>query len=250
MKKILLIITFLFSITNYACTCNDQSITEKYIQSEFVAKVKIIKNYKNLDSKEVYKADIIINELYKGERLKSIYINGRSDGNIGSSCSIFIPENTELIIYSQKNNNGKYTIGMCSGLLYLKKNSLQKQVRELDILQMFKSKGIKFTNKINYREKGTLSKKLQEFKGIKLDKNYGIYEITFDSNLKIKNVTEISGFENPIDTKLIDIISTSEWDSYNGNLKNSIPENSKLLIGIYFYKSEKKGPSFLSEFYL
>lgn len=159
---------------------------------------------------------------------------------MGSSCSIFIPKNTELIIYAQKNNNGKYTIGMCSGLLYLKKNNLQKQVRELDILQMFKSKGIKFTDKIIYREKGTLSKNLEEFKGIKLDENYGIYEITFDSNLKIKNVTEISEFENPIDTKLIDIIFTTEWNSNDGNLKNSIPDNSKLLIEIYFYKSKKK----------
>ncbi|MCK8143329.1 hypothetical protein MW871_15980 [Flavobacterium sp. I-SCBP12n] len=250
MRKTLQIITFLFSIANYACICNDQSITEKYIQSEFVAKVKIIKNYKNVDSKEIYKADIIINELYKGESLKSIYINGRSDGNMGSSCSIFIPENTELIIYAQKNNNGKYTIGMCSGLLYLKKSNLKKQVRELEILKIFKTQGINLTDKINYREKGTLSKKLEEFKGIKLDKEYGIYEINFDSNLKITNVKQISGFENPIDKKLMDILSTTEWTRTEEILKNEVTENRKLIIGIYFYKSEKENSSFLSQFYL
>ena len=250
MKKILQITIFLFSIGVFACTCDDPKITEKFIESDFVAKAKIIKNYKNESSRELYKADIIISELYKGEKLKSIYVAGRSDGGIGSSCAIFIPENTELIVYAQKNKDGKYSVGMCSGLLYLNKRNLKRQKRELEILKMFKSKNINFTDKINYREKATLHKKLEQFKGIELYKSYGIYEITFAQDLTIKNVTEISGFKNSIDEKLIEIIKTTEWTSFDKGVKDKVPENSKLLIGIYFYSKEKENPSFLSQYYL
>ena len=250
MKKILQITIFLFSIGVFACTCDDPKITEKFIESDFVAKARIIKNYKNESSRELYKADIIISELFKGEKLKSIYVAGRSDGGMGSSCAIFIRENTELIIYARKNKDGKYSIGMCTGLLYLNNRNIKRQQRELNILKMFNSKNIKFTDKINYREKAKLHKELEQFKGVELEKNYGIYKITFDSDLTIKNVTEISGFGNPIDLKLIEIIKKTEWSSFDKGLKDKVPENSKLLIGIYYYKKEKGNLSFLSQYYL
>lgn len=250
MKKIIQIILLLFSGVVFACTCNPPKVTEKYIESDFVAKAKIIKNYKNVSSEELYKADILISELFKGESLKSIYVAGRSDGNMGSSCSIFIPENTELIIYARKDKDGKYRIGMCSGLLYINKSNPKIQKRELEILKMFKSKNIVFTDKINYREKSDIHADLKKFKGIELDKEYGIYEITFGEDLTIKTVTEISGFGNQIDQKLIEIIKKSKWSSFNNGIKNKVPDNSKLIIGIYFYPKEKNDLSFLSQFYL
>src|SRR5690606_10727639 len=173
--------------------------------------------------------------LFKGEKQTSIYVAGRSDGNMGSSCAIFIPENTELIIYAQKNEDGKYSVGMCSGLLYLKNQNLKRQKRELDILKMFKSKNINFADKISYREKAKLHKELEQFQGIELEKSYGIYEITFASDLTIKYVVEISGFENPVDQQLIDIIEKTEWTSFDKGIKDKVPEDSKLLIGIYYY---------------
>lgn len=251
MKKILQITIFIISIGTYACVCDQPSITEKYSQSDFVANIKIIKIYKNKGSKELYKVDIQIRDLYKGEKLKSIYVAGRSDGRMGSSCAIFIPENIELIAYARKNKNGEYIIGMCSGLLYLNNRYPTQKNRELEILEMFQAKDIDFTNKIDYQEKATLSKKLEEFKGIKLDKNYGIYEITFSSNLEIKEIKEISGFNNnSLDEKLIDIIKTTKWTSFNNGIRNKVLENSIMLIGIYYYESEKNNPSFLSQFYL
>jgi hypothetical protein len=250
MKKILQIIIFLFSIGIFACTCEVPKITEKYIESDFVAKARIIKNYKNETSKELYKADLIITELFKGEIQSSIYVAGRSDGKKGSSCAIFIPENTELIIYARKDKDGKYVIGMCSGLLYLNNRNYKRQKRELDILKMFKSQNINFTDKINYREKAKLNKELEKFKGIDLKKSYGIYEITFASDLTIKNVIEINGFGNPVDLKLIEIINKTEWSSFDKGIKDKVPENSKFLIGIYYYEKEKDKPSFLSPYYL
>ena len=250
MKKNLQIIIFLFSIGVFACDCDPPKITEKYTQSDFVANVTIVKIYPNQKNEHGYRADIKINELYKGNRLKSIYVYGRSDNGIGSSCDIYIPENTNLIAYANKNEEGNYGIGMCSGLLYLDKINQKRQKRELNILKIFKSKKIDFTDKINYREKAKLHKELEQFKGIELDKNYGIYEITFASDLSIKNVIEISEFQNPIDKKLIEIIKKTEWTSFDKGVKDKVPENSKLLIGIYFYPKEKENPSFLSQYYL
>ncbi len=258
MKQILQTIIFLFSVGIFACSCDDPKITEKYIQSDFVANVTIIKIYPNKKNEQGYKADIKINELYKGEILKSVYVYGRSDNRIGSSCDIFIPANTKLIAYATRNTDGNYGIGMCSGLMYLdysnsyRKNTkgLERQKREIEILKTFKDKKIGFTNKINYQEKAKLHENLRQFKGIVLNKNFGLYEITFASDLSIKNVKEIDGFKNVIDQKLIEVIKKTEWSSFNREVRDKVPENSKLLIGIYYYPEEKGNPSFLSQYYL
>lgn len=152
MKKILQISIFLFSIGVFAYDCDPPKITEKYTQSDFVANVTIIKIYPNQKNEQGYRADIKINELFKGDRLKSVYVYGRSDNGFGTSCDIYIPENTNLIAYASKNKDGNFGIGMCSGLLYLNKRNLKRQKRELDILKMLKSKNIDFTDKINYVE--------------------------------------------------------------------------------------------------
>ena len=250
MKKILQITIFLFSIGVFACDCDSPKITEKYTQSDFVANVTIIKIYPNQKNEQGYRADIKINELFKGDRLKSIYVYGRSDNGNGTSCDIYIPENTNLIAYASKNKDGNFGIGMCSGLLYLNKTNQKRKKRELDILKTFKSKNINFTDKISYREKAKLHKELEQFKGIELEKKYGIYEITFASDLSIKNVNAISGFNHSIDQKLIEIIKKTEWTSFDKGIKNKVPENSKLLIGIYYYPNEKGNQSFLSQYYL
>lgn len=249
MKNILQITIFLFSIGVFACDCDEPKITEKFIESEFVANVTIMKIYPNQKNEQGYKADIKINELFKGERLKSIYIDGRSDNGIGSSCDIYIPVNTRLVAYARKNKDENFEIGMCSGLLYLNKTNQKRQKRELEILKTLKENKINRTDKITYLEKSKLRKNLEQFKGIKLEKNFGIYEITFESDLTIKSVTEISGFANPIDQKLIKIIEQTEWISNDKGVDNKVPDNSKLLIGIYFYPEEKGNPSFLSKYY-
>ena len=260
MKKILQLIIFLFSIGISACDCDPPKITEKYIESDFVANVTIIKIYPNKKNEQGYKADIQINELFKGERLKSIYIYGRSDNGFGTSCDIFIPINTKLIAYARKNIDGNYGIGMCSGIMYLEysrffkkktlknKRELEKENRELEILKTFQDKNIKYTSKIRYSEKSKLHNDLEKFKGIKLDKNFGLYELNLSPDFKIKNIKLISGFENPIDKKLIDILSETEWTSYKSGKEIKIPDNSKLLIGIYYYGNGNQ--SFLTQYYL
>ena len=68
--------------------------------------------------------------------------------------------------------------------------------------------------------------------------------------MTIKNVSEISGFGNQIDKKLIEIVKKTEWSSLDKGIQDRVPENSKLLIGIYYYEKEKECPSFLTQYYL
>lgn len=263
MKKIIFLLVFSFSIGIYACDCNPMAITEKFTQSDFVANVTITKIYPNQKNVKGYKADIKINQLYKGKNLKSIYVYGLSNNRIGgSSCDIYIPAETKLIAYAKINKDGNYGIGMCSGIMYIdyspiyrkrtlkSKKEFEKQNREIEILNVLKKQENLFTSKISFREKTKSYKDLEQFKGIELDKKYAIYEITFNSDLTIKDVSIISGFRNAIDKKLIQIIKKTQWSSFNKGVKDKVPDNSKLLIGYYYYKKEKGNPSFLSRWYL
>lgn len=107
-----------------ACTFDEPMMTENYTTVYFMAKAKIIRNYTNADSSNLYKAELSISELFKGESLNYIYVAGRGDVIPGNSSDLFIPKNTEQIVYAIKDHNGNYKIGMCSGLLYL--NNLNK----------------------------------------------------------------------------------------------------------------------------
>ncbi|KQW99305.1 hypothetical protein [Flavobacterium sp. Root420] len=249
-KNLLSFLIFFLTFSSFACVCASQNITEKYIESDFVANITIIKIYPNDKNSYRYKADIKINELFKGVKLKSIYVNGRSDGGMGTSCDIFIPVNTKLIAYAHKNQEGFYEVGMCSGLFYLNKKGV-KPNPELDILKTFKLERINFTDKTKYREISNSSLELEKYKGIQLKKSYGIYEITFASNLEIKEVKEISGFDNPIDEELVAILKNTKWSSNSQlQVKNQVVDNTKFVIGFYYYKAEKGNKSFISSFYL
>ncbi|MGM8362494.1 hypothetical protein ACSV4D_11315 [Flavobacterium sp. ARAG 55.4] len=224
-------------------------MTEKYIESDFVAMVTITKIYPNEKNANSYRADIKINDLFKGEKLKSIYVYGRSDKSMGTSCDIFIPVNTKLVAYARKDSDGNYSVGMCSGLLYLNGRDGKRQDIELEILEVLKSKNIDYTNKTRYLDITNFPANLNQFKGIQLDKKYGIYEITLDHDLKSTQVKEISGFGGDIDDEMIQILSKTKWRVSNPKLKDDI-DNNKLLVGVYYYEADKENPSFLSDFYL
>ena len=128
-KFLIIFISFLASPV-LACDCSDIKFADKFTQSDFVAKARIIKVYPNKNDQEIYKVDILIIDLFKGEKLKSVYIEGRSDGKKGSSCNTVIPKNTELIIYASKNGNNQFSFGSCSGYLILNGEGKYRQDKE------------------------------------------------------------------------------------------------------------------------
>ena len=248
MKKILQIFIILISPFAFACDCDEPSITEKYIQSEFVADVTIIKIYKNKKDSQGYKADIKINHLYKGSMQKSIYVDGRSDNQIGTSCDIFIPEGKRFIAYARKDKQNNLSVGMCSGILYFDQSYRNRIDREIKILETLEAKNINFTSNIYFRNQG-LSEHLKQFKGLEVEKEFGLFEISFNKELTINDIKIVSGFGQPIDQKLLEIFPKTEWYSNHEGVENEVPENTKLLIGIYYYPPEKKYSGFLSQYY-
>ena len=250
MKLVLGTLFTFLTLKTLACVCMPPKFTEKYTASDFVAKARIIKVYKNESDEELYKADILIHALYKGVSIKSIYVEGRSDGKRGSSCAIFIPENTELIIYA-KNSDGNFTTGSCSGLVYLNqdKRTLRAEIREMEMLNILKKRSIKYTGNINYYpETGSFSKQTSTFNGIHLNKSFALYELIFAEDVTLKSVNVISGFNKKTDDELIEILKISTWKAMERNfIRKSVPDNSRFKIGFYYYSEEDKYQSFISE---
>jgi hypothetical protein len=254
MKYFVIIFIFLFSLESYSCSCGSRTVSNKFAQSEFVAKGKIIKNYKNKGKEKVYKSDIIIYDLYKGPKLKSIYVYGNNGSSIMTSCDIFISEDTELIFYAYKSTQGKYTVGMCSGLVYLNHNKKSQQIisqnRELNILNSFKT----FENK-NFNETSFYSKdlhdNLRKIDDIKLKKSFGIFEIIFDGKLNVLKIQSISNFGNKyIDKKVINILESSSWEFSRKHKEGYQKNQYRYIIDIYYYPKEGENKSFLSIFNL
>lgn len=250
MKIAVQIIILFISVGAFACDCDEPGITEKYQRSDFIADVTILKIYPNKETERGYRADVRINKLYKGKKLSSIYVYGRSDGGIGTSCDIFIPAGEKLIVYTGKNEEGNFGTGMCSGNLYLNSSNKQRQQREQEILETLKKNEINHTSSIPFRETGNLNSELKKFNGLELEKSFAIYELTFAPDLTIKEVKEISGFNNAIDDELLQIIRNSEWSSFYDGKKNEVPDNTIFLLGIFYYPAEGNDNSFLSHYYL
>ena len=234
--------------------CMPAKFAEKYIQSDFVARVKIVKVYKNEGNDQFYKSDLLIRELYKGNNITSIDIEGSSipDERRGS-CGLFFPTNTELIIYATKKSDETYIFDSCSGTVKITGRYTSEQ-RELDMLNSLKSLHYNHTDKIWFFKKQGFDQELASFNGVQSNKVYGLYEITFSSGLVVKSVRLVSGFSNEIDDKLIRILKDSEWatsiydSSASTVIKNHVPDNSKHLVGFYFYPPEKGYESFVSEY--
>ena len=258
MKPLIFVLTLLFLAAQaIACSCDSPGIVEKYLEADFVASIKVTKVYPNTGAAEIYRSDIRINEVFKGKPLSFIYVYGRSDGGLGSSCAIFIPENTELIAYAYENENGQMAIGMCSDLLYLNRNKsarqLARQKKELQILRTYQALGLADSDDRSFwnddlRSRGLVDS-LEQFDGITLDKSFAIYEISFTADLVIDTVNILSGFGDPIDSKLISTLKNCDWAKQLSITNDIHPEERKQLIGVYYYPAKADYPSFLSYFY-
>lgn len=117
MKKLILsivICTFAAISSCYACYCSSTLIVD-YQTANFVAAVRIIKNYKNSpDTNDYYKADIEIIDLYKGKSIKSIYILGSNGNNTYNSCGTFIKEGEVRLIFGNFNKENNMSTYLCT----------------------------------------------------------------------------------------------------------------------------------------
>lgn len=248
MKYFLFLIGLAVSLKGTCCSCSEPKFMEKYIQSDFVARVTITETFPNQGSALHYQSSIVIHQLFKGNLANAISIMGSSDGKRRTSCDIFFEKGTEMLVYAQKSDDGRYIFDSCSGYVVLSKLRRGDEKRELEMLNFLQQRGIVTTNRTWYGV--ALAEKLKAFQGEMLTRSFAIFEITFTSNLQVDSVSTITGFYPDLDNKLIAILKESRWVSDrfgNDTSRNQVPAGSKLLFAFYYYPAEGKYPSFISE---
>lgn len=140
-KPILLFISFIIGLSakSFACHCSIlETITSQYQTSDFVASVKILKNYKNTpDSNEHYKADIEILDLYKGKKTKSILVFGSNGNNRFNSCGTFIDVGETRLIFGKLEKDGSISTYLCTSYYEPLKESYKnnKVAQKLNLLK-------------------------------------------------------------------------------------------------------------------
>ena len=170
MKYFPLFIILAIAFDTNACDCSEPKFMEKYIQSDFVARVTITETFPNQGSAAHYKSNIVIHQLFKGNPVKSISIYGSSDGKRRSSCDAFFEKGTEMLVYARKADQGSYVFDSCSGYVILTSPRRNNQERELEMLDFLKQNNIITTSKTRYGV--DLGKRLDAFRGVALKKAF------------------------------------------------------------------------------
>lgn len=215
--------------------------------ADFVATGKIVKVYPNESSEEIYRADIKIENLVKGPMISSIYVRGRSDGKMGSSCAIFTPENSEYIFFGTRDQSGRISYGACSGtrdLGYIK----EKSPHILDLVELLKKEKDDYSGHPNIMIRSGLDAILESHKGQYFEEKFALYEVQFEENLKVEKVRILKGFGNGADDKIVNGLVKAIWKNHYAENQARAPKGTKKLIAIYFYAADDKYPSFLSEY--
>jgi hypothetical protein len=210
-KYVLLLIGVTFSLNTSACSCLHNRFMDKYVQSDFVARVSIVKNFPNQGTDMYYRSEIKIEHLFKGKKVEYILIEGSSDGKKRTSCDIFFKEGTNLLVYARLDSTGQYIFHSCSGYRVLTNPADKRESREVEMLNFLDLHNIRTTDKTFYT--ASLAGKLQTFQGIGTIPNFAIYEITFASNLHVDSVRTLTGFNAEIDSQIAVILRRARWGS-------------------------------------
>jgi DNA-binding cell septation regulator SpoVG len=264
MKKILFSIAFWISFYTFtfACKCSTPSVVESFMQSDFVANVKVLKTYPNATRENLtYRIDIEILDLFKGTKVQYLYVFGTNDSLWRTNCDVSVRANSIWLVYANNNKGEAYAINYCSrsrnlnldydftGYPNARKNLLESFSKEQNELQTLKKKKL---DKIDFcRNFWTTDLALHDFlnqyRGKHFDKDLAIYKITFNSNSTVKKVKIVSGFHDAIDKALSKHIKYGiNWKKYIHPLKPILKQDAQLLISVHYYKTENQNTSLLT----
>ena len=232
--KYLFIIVFLFLGNKaFACKCDMPSVADSFIAADFVGRFKILKVYPNQSEEAFYKADIEILEQFKGPKIESIYIGGRSDGKLGTSCDIFYPENSDLLVAAKVNTDGKIVFGMCSYTIDFKR-SQRDNYRAMETIRLLSNHYEDLT--IHYRP--YISSNFYDFlvskRGIKLIEKYAVYEVVLGDQVNATEVNIIKGFGNEIDSEIVNELFNSVWEIRFYPKEDKIEGPIKVIVPVYY----------------
>lgn len=249
MKYKLIFIFLVLSIQSFACDCSLSTPSDRFVSADFVGRIKIVKVYPNEKNARSYKADVEIVEHFKGDTIKSIYIAGRSDGRMGSSCNVYFPEGSDLLIFARIDSGGRVSFGMCSFPIDFK-NSQDKDLRDLETIRILSKYGNSFTAKYNAFVSPEFPEFLESKKGIELKEKFSLFEVVLEDEVTPYEVNIIKGFGEDIDSEIVNALLNSTWEIRYYTNENSIGGKIKVIVSVYFYPAQRDNQSFLSSYAL
>lgn len=205
---LLTVLAFALSFSQLvACSCGS-SFSDDFRASDFVGHVKFKKANMKSKGDPYYSVEVEIIEKYKGPDLKTIWINN------DELCPFHIQPKggEELVIFSRIDHLGNFSIHECSGNFspHQKHRSLEVQILEklknfnLEYVQDFRFD----TNNLFFNKSWRLEIDLQE-------KNFAIYEVTYDRLNFFSEVKVLEGFGEGTDKKIMSLIMKSDWHFYS-----------------------------------
>ncbi|CAL2081551.1 conserved protein of unknown function [Tenacibaculum sp. 190524A02b] len=175
MKKIILIIFLLSTVTSFGCSCSQLRLTNAFSGIEFIGIIKFTSLKKVSDFEEFYKVEYEVIEQFVGNKKTELFIESQES----SSCS-FIPEiNFEYFILAYKNENGFLVTSFClaKNIPTFKVLSILREVTKANIHKNTTQNIIQYT-----KEKLNTNLFKKEIKGAL------IYEVNLNSNLEVTNL--------------------------------------------------------------
>ena len=248
----LLIISLLLGNISLGCECVNDLLVNRINQSDFIAKVKVLKVSAPTKDGAYQSAEIKVQELYKGDKINSININA----DLQSSCAMIVEEHTTWLVFAHYGKSGQLEFGACSGSVHLDesidkekypnlKEILNKNFElKLKVLEYFKKNKITKPNEYNFiLNSNNLG---ENFKGysVKGDR-FAVYQITVEKDLSISNVKAIKEFDNRELSKKLGQ-SIREVEKVKSNLATQINEPTQMFFVFYYYPSESTYQSFIS----
>ena len=257
MKKILLTILFIaISSKLLACSCGIVPLMDRIPMSDFIATAKILKISHDKENSNLHDIQIEIINLYKGQPTSNLKIYSV----LNSSCAFYTPENSEWLIFASKNKSGELSFGYCSGAKRLDKKfnseryphaekNYKKSIElKLQVLEYLKKSEIQTSNEFGLRTSFS-NGCLKDFKGyeVKSDR-FALYELTVESDLSISEAKSLKEFDNEnLKADLLNCVRES-IKVYTRKKEPEISNKTKIIIGLYFYASERGNESFIGQF--
>lgn len=221
MKKLFLILMFLFGARLSACSCMFFPLGFDFQSSDAVARVKIISEY-STSKKGVVKYEVKVLEQYKGEPFKEFYY----DTMKGTSCSSYLLKNEEMIIFVNVGRGKRYEAGPCHRIMYLSDNDEKKEIIEIFTSLKQNTLPILSDDQLAFFQEG----KIEGVKSSDFQSKYAVFELEFDEDGQVKSVETKKSFGENIDEKIKEIISKSRQKK----LKEVLFHHKVLLVLSYF----------------
>jgi hypothetical protein len=243
MKYKILVILFFVFYKSFSCSCSQLSLIDKVKTHDYIAKIKItesktIENY--IDSFNPYFVKIETVKQYFGAKVNEIHLESMSD----SSCGMYLPKDTEWIIYGYKNKkNGKIYTSLCSGNFQLNKkiDSIKyqnyfkdypkQQKRIINILEELNIKKIKKLNlKVSYKspKDDGLHKALLNINNLDSKKTFGCYKLIHNEKGEVIDIEVINSLGRKIDQIFIRNLIGSKW-SYK-KIDDSVEDFEQIIL--------------------